>query len=205
MSGGTFSDKGPKGDKGDPGDAADVTFSAINAAIATANASINVNGQKLTNLGDPGDATDADTLGARNAAILSAGFYDFGGFSSIGSGTVQYMVCSGPNPNSGQTSPPRGYPVMDSISVERIAVVQNVGTGTAVHRFEVYASVNGAAYAATGKVLDLAITSHYGQVTFSPPLSLAAGDRIGLATWMVSGSQSGGATQVGARLTYRAQ
>lgn len=54
---------------------ASVTFANVNSAIATANASIAVNNQKITGLADPSASTDADTKGARDAAITARGVH----------------------------------------------------------------------------------------------------------------------------------
>jgi hypothetical protein len=49
-----------------------VTFTAVNEAIAAADAPIDFNGQRLVNIGAPVDATDGDTKGARDTAIATA-------------------------------------------------------------------------------------------------------------------------------------
>ena len=125
----------------------------------------------------------------------------FGTFSSSNSLTPRYLD-TGANTRNALNTTEYFFPIDAAVSITSISVAQTAGTNTAIHRFEIWRSVGGAAFAATGKYLDLAVTAKYGLQVLASPLACAAGDRVGLCVHMQSGAIGSAAVNCVAKVNY---
>jgi hypothetical protein len=88
------------------------------------------------------------------------------------------------------------------MKLESLLVTQKPGTGTAIHRYQVYRSINGAAFEAVGETLDIAITEFSGELAFATPIACAKLDRIAVTVLLLSGSISSGSVNLSATLVW---
>jgi hypothetical protein len=183
---------------------ADVTdFGNVSAALSAASGNVSINSVRITNVANPIDDQDADTKGARSAAIAavaSRSLY-FGTFSSSNSATPAYLD-TGANVRNTLSATEYFYPIDAATTITSIAIGQKPGSNTAIHRFEFYLSAGGAAFAATGRYIDIAVTDYSELQVLASPLVLAAGDRVGLTAKLLSGSIGSAATQCVAKVNY---
>jgi hypothetical protein len=151
--------------------------------------------------GATGSAGSNGATGATGAAGVGIGRFDFGVSSTSNSATPRSMD-TGANVRNFFSAVTYSFPIDRSITVTGIAVAQTPGSGTGIHRLEVYISAAGAAFAATGRYIDIAITAYYGAQTFGSPLSCVATDRIALFADLRSGTQIGANSLVVGTVSY---